>query len=258
MRSPVAVLRRFLELAQEPGRVLSTEAQLHGRLERGGPLRLVTVNLFDVSHYVRDPSYRDLVDRADHWTADGQPVVRAFRRVGVAATRVTGSDLCRDLLTWPVSAGLRRVAILGSSSEVLDAYGAALAAAGRELVLSDAGQRSTWTRDRLESTLAQAAPDVLLIAVGTPFGASVAARLLPMVSCPVIPIGAGVGMAVGVERRAPTLAQRLNGEWAWRMITDPQRLARRYLVECLPVLPALVLAARTTRRPPAAALRNPQ
>jgi N-acetylglucosaminyldiphosphoundecaprenol N-acetyl-beta-D-mannosaminyltransferase len=233
--------------------VLSTDADLHAQLERGGPRRLVTVNLFDLSQYVRDASYRNLVDQADHWTADGQPVVRAFQRVGVAATRVTGSDLCRDLLVLPRSAGLHRVAVLGSSPEVLAAYGAALAAAGRELVFSDAGQRSTWTGDRLASALARAAPDVLLIAVGTPFGAPVAARLLPHVSCPIVPVGAGVGMAVGVERRAPRLAQRLNGEWAWRLITDPRRLARRYLVDCLPVLPALVLAARTTPPPTAAA-----
>lgn len=248
MTSPVAVLRTFLAQAQEPGRVLSTDAALHARLRRSGPCRLVTVNLYDLSQYVRDPSYRELIDGADHWTADGQPVVRAFQQVGVPAARVTGSDLCQDLLELPLTAGMRRVAVLGSTPDVLQAYGTALAAAGRELVLSDAGKRSTWTVERLGAALAQATPDVLLVAVGTPFGAPVAARLLPLVSCPVIPIGAGVGMAVGIERRAPRLAQRLHSEWVWRLAKDPQRLARRYLLDCLPVLPALARAARETVR----------
>ena len=35
----------------------------------------------------------------------------------------------------------------------------------------------------------------------------------------------------GERRRAPAVFQRAGLEWAWRLGSEPKRLARRYLVE---------------------------
>ena len=44
-------------------------------------------------------------------------------------------------------------------------------------------------------------------------------------------IGEGLLPLAGQERRAPRAVQQMGLEWAWRLAQDPQRLARRYLVE---------------------------
>lgn len=237
------VLERFLERAREPGRVVRTNSELHDRLAAGAG-RVVTVNLYELHHYVHDPAHRALVDSADAWTADGWPVVRALATAGVTTDRVTGSGLCADLLSLPAEAGLTRVAILGSDDAAVDAYACALSAGGRELVLRDSGRRDDWTRRSLGEALSAARPDLLLVAVGTPWGVEVAARLGPAPGCPVLSVGAGIGMATGLERRAPRSAQRLHAEWAWRLVADPGRLWRRYVLQCAPVLPPLRAAAR--------------
>lgn len=55
-----------------------------------------------------------------------------------------------------------------------------------------------------------------------------------------IGIGAAVELYVGGERRAAPLVQRLRLEWAFRLIQDPKRLWRRYLVEGVPTYLGIV------------------
>jgi N-acetylglucosaminyldiphosphoundecaprenol N-acetyl-beta-D-mannosaminyltransferase len=43
-------------------------------------------------------------------------------------------------------------------------------------------------------------------------------------------IGSSVNYLTGVERRAPRWIQRIGAEWLHRLIRDPRRLAKRYLV----------------------------
>jgi exopolysaccharide biosynthesis WecB/TagA/CpsF family protein len=44
-------------------------------------------------------------------------------------------------------------------------------------------------------------------------------------------IGAAVNFLVGLEKRAPAAVQRLHLEWAHRLLSDPKRLWRRYLLD---------------------------
>lgn len=43
-------------------------------------------------------------------------------------------------------------------------------------------------------------------------------------------IGAAIDFLVGMQKRAPRLVQRLSLEWAHRLLSDPKRLWRRYLL----------------------------
>jgi exopolysaccharide biosynthesis WecB/TagA/CpsF family protein len=71
-----------------------------------------------------------------------------------------------------------------------------------------------------------------LIAVGDPQGVMIAhslaargrARGLAFI------IGASIDFITGKQRRAPSWMQRIGLEWFYRLIRDPRRLARRYLV----------------------------
>ena len=240
------LLQRFLDQARQPGRMVSSPVELRHRLALPGPRRIVTVNLFELHHYVRDPAHRALIDSAESWTADGWPVVRALAMTGVSVDRVTGSGLCAELLALPPEAGLRRIAVLGSEAHVVDEFARRLADRGREVVYRHTGARALWTRDDVRGPLGASDPELVLVAVGTPHGVDVAAQLETAVPrAAVIAVGAGVGLAVGMERRASPLVQRLHLEWAWRMAGDPRRLTRRYVLQCAPLLPALRSAAST-------------
>lgn len=62
-------------------------------------------------------------------------------------------------------------------------------------------------------------------------------------------IGAAIEFVAGTQRRAPAVLRRTALEWAWRLVREPRRLGRRYLVES----PRGVWHAwRAARRAPAA------
>ncbi len=60
-------------------------------------------------------------------------------------------------------------------------------------------------------------------------------------------IGASIEFIVGIKQRAPLWMQKLSLEWLFRLISEPRRLWRRYLVEG-PAIFALVLRWRLTGR----------
>jgi N-acetylglucosaminyldiphosphoundecaprenol N-acetyl-beta-D-mannosaminyltransferase len=49
-------------------------------------------------------------------------------------------------------------------------------------------------------------------------------------------LGASPAMAVGLTKRAPAWMQRGGIEWIYRLAREPRRLAKRYLVDDLPLV----------------------
>jgi exopolysaccharide biosynthesis WecB/TagA/CpsF family protein len=43
-------------------------------------------------------------------------------------------------------------------------------------------------------------------------------------------LGASLNFVTGLERRAPVWMQRMGAEWLYRLMQDPKRLGKRYLV----------------------------
>jgi exopolysaccharide biosynthesis WecB/TagA/CpsF family protein len=66
-------------------------------------------------------------------------------------------------------------------------------------------------------------------------------------------IGAAVNFLTGVEKRAPLFVQQLGFEWLYRLLRDPRRLARRYLVRGPRIFPLLWRLEFRLRRPTAIA-----
>jgi UDP-N-acetyl-D-mannosaminuronic acid transferase (WecB/TagA/CpsF family) len=68
-------------------------------------------------------------------------------------------------------------------------------------------------------------------------------------------VGASVDFLTGVERRAPLLMRKLGMEWLFRLVQNPRRLARRYLVRG-PRLFALLAATHVEIREPLSVMQT--
>ncbi len=96
----------------------------------------------------------------------------------------------------------------------------------------------------LRDEIVAAQPDLVLVGIGFPKQERVIASLraaLPgtwFLGC-----GQAINFAAGEQRRAPTWMQRVGIEWVHRMVSEPGRLAERYLRHDVPF--ALSLLART-------------
>jgi N-acetylglucosaminyldiphosphoundecaprenol N-acetyl-beta-D-mannosaminyltransferase len=79
--------------------------------------------------------------------------------------------------------------------------------------------------------ISDARPHLLFVAISSPKKEYWLAEHLPELD---VPFGMGVGgsidVAAGLVRRAPRWMQRAGLEWLFRLVQEPRRLARRYLV----------------------------
>jgi N-acetylglucosaminyldiphosphoundecaprenol N-acetyl-beta-D-mannosaminyltransferase len=79
--------------------------------------------------------------------------------------------------------------------------------------------------------IAEASPDLLFVALGAP-----RQEIWMHQNCSTLPIGAAMSVGAafdtlaGFRRRAPLWTQRLGMEWLYRLVQEPRRLWRRYLI----------------------------
>ncbi|MGA3489429.1 WecB/TagA/CpsF family glycosyltransferase [Micromonosporaceae bacterium DT55] len=224
---------------------------------RGG--QIITPNVDILRRVKRDAESRRHVDAASIVVADGTPLIWASRLAGrPLPARVPGSDLI-----WSLSAALaeqeRSVYLLGGKPGT--AAQAETVLRGRFPQLRFAGHLSPAfgfdTRpeefDRVCDEVAAARPDLVYVGLGFPKQERVIARLRPMLRTSwFLGCGAAIGFVAGVHRRAPRWMQQTGLEWMHRLLAEPQRLGRRYVVHDIPFACRLLAgAARTRLRAPA-------
>jgi N-acetylglucosaminyldiphosphoundecaprenol N-acetyl-beta-D-mannosaminyltransferase len=198
--------------------------------------QVATVNADFVIKALQDPELRYLLQEADMATADGMPLVWGARLLGVPlAGRVTGADLVPELA--------RRAAVKGYSLFLLGA-GPGVAARAAQILqdqnpgLKIAGVLSPPYGSVLEMSpqvaeeIRKADPDVVLVAFGNPkqekwigmYGRELGAPVM-------IGVGGTLDFIAGTMRRAPAWMQRMGLEWLFRLLQEPGRLWRRYVVD---------------------------
>jgi N-acetylglucosaminyldiphosphoundecaprenol N-acetyl-beta-D-mannosaminyltransferase len=243
MLSSVAESRvaRFWRACSEGGRLVATLADVFSSPWQVRAVRVQTVNLQHVHLIAGSEDAAEAAISADLVSADGWPLVVLARRAGRRCDRVTGRDIVQVLIDDPSWAG-RRVALLGSSPEVGEAFAGLLGENGVTLAYRLHGDASTWDHTLVAAELKEADCDVVLVALGAPKGEPFAqslAALLPRGL--VVGIGGAVEMATRFMPAAPRWLGRIGMEWAFRLIREPRRLGRRYLVESPRALVVLAL-----------------
>ena len=206
----------------------------------GGHHQVVTVNpeFLVAAHY--QPEFRAVLRRAALATADGAGVVLAARLLGTPLRgRVTGSDLLVALAGRAALEGWR-VYLLGAAPGVAEQAADTLChnAPALRVVGTWAGSPHPADAAAILRRLADAQPDLLLVAFGAPAQELWLARHLTQTSAVVgIGVGGAFDFLAGVTPRAPRLVQRAGLEWLYRLWRQPWR-ARRMLA--LPAFVALV------------------
>jgi exopolysaccharide biosynthesis WecB/TagA/CpsF family protein len=206
------------------------------------PLGVASANLDHVKHFGAGSRWEGTLDECGttEWLTllDGAPLVaRAQELTRAEWPRLAGSDLISPILDAAQTSRLR-VGFVGGSPDThtlvrqrLAASHPGLAVAGwwapERTVLADPGASRA-----LAGGIAAASCDVLVVCLGKPrqelwiseYGQLTGAKVL-------LAFGAAVDFLAGRVRRAPDWVQALGMEWAWRLALEPQRLAKRYLID---------------------------
>lgn len=232
----------FLGLGFDPLDKPAVHAWLAGRGADDAFAYVVTPNVDHMLRLLDDPAVpRHAYEAADLILCDSRILARLARWCGVALPLVPGSDLTAELFARIVRPG-DRIAVIGSDATTVAAVRARYPAL--EIVHHPAPmglRRDDAARAAAARFIAETRPRFTLIAVGAPQQEMVAfdAKRLGAARGTALCIGASVDFLAGTQRRAPRLVQRLSLEWAWRLLTEPRRLWRRYLVEGPAIFPAV-------------------
>jgi N-acetylglucosaminyldiphosphoundecaprenol N-acetyl-beta-D-mannosaminyltransferase len=208
-------------------------SRVEAAIDRRTRLHIGVVNAAKVVNMRRDDALRTDVLASDLILADGIGVMWAswlLRRP--LPERVTGIDLMMAVLRRGSERGWR-VYCLGATPEVLDKAAAWMTAnfPGVKQVGRRHGYFPDDEEEAVAAEIAAARPDVLFVAMASPRKERFLARWSPQLGVPVCHgVGGSFDVLAGKVRRAPARWQRLGLEWLYRVIQEPRRLWRRYLV----------------------------
>ena len=224
---------------------LATEA-----VARGEALRVVVTNHNKCWLAFRDPVLRACLEDADVVAAETS-VVWAARTLGLQGVEPAWGVALMERFLDRASEGGWRVFLLGAREEV----NAALAARCRDrwpgvrVVGRHHGYLDPDAETRVLDQVTSLAPDLLLVAMGSPLQERFLSRL-PTGGGPRVRLGVGGSFDVhaGLKRDAPAWVRGSGVEWLWRSLQDP-RLLRRYAV-VNPWFVSAVVRERITGRVP--------
>jgi N-acetylglucosaminyldiphosphoundecaprenol N-acetyl-beta-D-mannosaminyltransferase len=164
------------------------------------------------------------------------PLVWLGRAQHSHVSRVYGPDLMLAEFERSSSSGHRHF-LYGGGSGIGEKLAAAMRARFPKLEIAGVYEPPFAPLDQLVSpetaaTINAARPDVVWVGIGSPKQERWMARMRPLLDAPVlIGVGAAFDFHSGTVRQAPGWMQCAGLEWLFRLVTDPRRLWRRYLVD---------------------------
>jgi N-acetylglucosaminyldiphosphoundecaprenol N-acetyl-beta-D-mannosaminyltransferase len=217
-----------------------------GRAGSGRRTLIANHNLHSLHLVARHPEMKALYDRADLVEIDSMPLIFWAKLMGFPARRAHRCTYLdwRERFWRAADAMGWRVFYLGG------AEGVAARAADRLRTLApgatiqvhhghfDLGPGSADDDEVLEQIIAFS-PHVLFVGMGMPRQEIwIERRWRRLPQCLVLPVGAAFDYEADAKVGAPRWLGRMGLEWAFRLVTEPRRLFRRYLLEPWSLAPA--------------------
>ncbi|ASC71554.1 UDP-N-acetyl-D-mannosaminuronic acid transferase [Halomicronema hongdechloris C2206] len=230
-----------------------TQTDLLHRLHpyRGGGV-VVTPNVDHLIKLQSDEEFYRLYQAADYRVCDSQILFYFSRILGTPIReKITGSDLLPAFYRHYGQDPEVRLFLLGGLPGTPEQAQAKInAKVGRAMVVGAYSPPFGFEKDPAEcrailERIRQSGATVVAVGLGAPKQEKWIFRykdLLPQVST-FLAVGAAIGFEAGTVERAPRWMSDVGLEWFYRLLSEPQRLWRRYVLQALPFL-GLILAQR--------------
>lgn len=182
----------------------------------------------------RNDDFCDIVNNADIVTPDGMPLAKAMKLLyGIEQDRVAGMDLMPDLMQVSERKNLS-IYLYGSTDDVLDKIKVKAKKEFPNLELHAYSpsfkELSAEEKSDIVDEINSKNPDFVFVALGCPKQEKWMAEHKGKIHSCMIGLGGAFEVYAGVKDRAPKWMQDYALEWLYRLIQDPKRLWKRYMV----------------------------
>lgn len=215
---------------------------------------VVTPNVDHIIKLQYDKEFKEIYKNASLVVADGMPLVWASRFLGMPLKeRVNGTDLFLKLCEIASVKGYKLFFLGGRPQAVL------IASEKLKILHSNLQIVGTYSppfdfeknkreNDKIVKMIKEAKPDILFVGLGAPKQEKWIYKHKEAYEVPVsVGIGVSFEFVAGMVKRAPMWMQKAGLEWFWRLMMEPGRLWKRYLIDDMKFF-GLVLAQKIKRR----------
>ncbi|MEC4984725.1 MAG: WecB/TagA/CpsF family glycosyltransferase [Oscillatoria sp. PMC 1076.18] len=217
------------------------------KLKDGGVV--YTPNVDHIIKLQKDPEFQQIYQTADFRVCDSQIVLWASRFLGQPIQeKISGSDLFPAFCEYYKSAPEVKVFLLGGPEGVaIKAQEKINTKAGRKMAVASHKPFFGFEKDEKECPkiiyiINNSGATVLAIGVGAPKQEKWIFKYKDQLKNikTFLAIGATIEFEAGSKKRAPKWISEMGLEWLFRLVLEPKRLWRRYLVEDLPFLGLII------------------
>lgn len=197
------------------------------------PHQIVVVNVAKIVKAQFDSSLKNIINNADLVGADGVPVTwisKMFRPE--IPGRLNGTDLMEKLVALSAQKGYS-IYFFGAEDDVVKEVASFYSQ--KYPTLKIAGYRNGYfsVDDEIEivKEIRRSNADILLIGFSTPKKEIFIKKYKDEMNVPVIHgVGGSFDVVAGKTKRAPIWMQKYGLEWFFRILQEPGRMLKRYLV----------------------------
>jgi exopolysaccharide biosynthesis WecB/TagA/CpsF family protein len=247
-RAPSGERVQFMGLAFDPLDLAGTLAAVVARPAEAPFGYLTTANVDHMVRLSREPDLKPLYESAWRNVCDSRILARLARLDGLHLPASPGADLIAALFTDHVRADTP-VVVVGASAEIVEALRQRFGLTNLRWLDPPMGlRRKPEAIASLAAEIASYPARYVLLCVGSPQQEMVAAAVVARGDATGLGLccGASLEFLTGAKARAPAWMRKLGIEWLHRLLSEPQRLWRRYLIEG-PAIFALWWQARKSR-----------
>lgn len=200
------------------------------------PYAVASLAVHGIMTGVDDEAHRYRLNTFDMITPDGQPVRWALNLLSKARLRerVYGPKLMLHVIERAAEQGLP-VYFYGSSAEVLEKLGPNLQKRWPALIVAGAqpGQFRHVSAEEKQATInavRESGARILFVGLGCPRQEIFCYEHRDHLDMPLLAVGAAFDYHAGTVREPPAFVQRWGLQWLYRLVQQPRRLWRRYLI----------------------------
>jgi N-acetylglucosaminyldiphosphoundecaprenol N-acetyl-beta-D-mannosaminyltransferase len=205
-------------------------------IEKEKKTYIVTPNAAHIVLLQKDKEFYEIYKNAELVLADGISIVWASKILGTTLKeRVTGADLFREICEIANRMG-KSIFILGGVNESEKIAENKLKKMYPDMKVYSYSPPFGFENDSMESNkilnmINIPEADILFVCVGAPKSEKWFYKHLNVLNIKLIcSFGAALDFFAGTKKRAPEWVQNIGLEWFWRLVQDPERLWKRYLV----------------------------
>jgi len=197
------------------------------------PLRHVVINAAKVVNMLKDKELHNSVVSSDLINADGQSIVWAARILGhPLPERVAGIDIMEKLVELAYIKNYR-IFFLGAEESIVKKIVVDYSEKYNKDIIAgyNHGYFSENDDSKIANSISKSKADILFVAMTSPRKEIFLNKYKNTLNVPfIMGVGGSFDVISGKVKRAPVWMQKYGLEWLYRLIQEPRRMWKRYLI----------------------------